>query len=214
MRFFALSLISSCLLIGCVQSFGNSDRKQIVGNEPISISNLETDSSRTFLELNKQIESLKSRIKKGDFSKNIAIFIDMRIPSNQFRFFIVNLKKDSIVASALVAHGSGSETTVQDSLQFSNRPNSYMSSLGTYKIGAAYQGNFGRSYRLIGLDKTNNKAFERAIVLHRYSCVPDEEQQQPICNSLGCPMVSEQFFPQLERFIDQEKLPVLMKIYY
>jgi hypothetical protein len=89
-----------------------------------------------------------------------------------------------------------------------------MTSLGFYKIGAAYTGSFGRSYKLHGLQASNNKALERAVVLHRYSCVPDEEQASPICNSLGCPMVSERFFESLDGYIRKAAKPVLMYIYY
>ena len=119
-----------------------------------------------------------------------------------------------VVSKALVAHGSGSETDYVDSLKFSNVPNSYCTSLGKYKIGASYIGSFGKSYKLHGLEATNNKAFERFVVLHRYSCVPDAEQSYPICNSLGCPMVSENYFLQLDKFILKSNKPILMEIYY
>jgi len=174
------------------------------------------DSTRLSAELPVQIATLEKYLKQqsGKYSPNIAFFIDMRIPSRYYRFFVVDLTKDSIIDRALVAHGSGSETEKADSLQFSNIPNSYMSSLGTYKVGASYQGSFGRSFKLNGLDPTNSKALERYVVLHRYSCVPDEEQSYPICNSLGCPMVSEAFFPKLEQYIDSQAKPILLEIYY
>jgi hypothetical protein len=174
------------------------------------------DSTRLKAELPEQIAALKRYNEAAGYkySARTAILIDMRIPSRFNRLFIVDLRRDSIVRTMLVAHGSGSETAVRDSLQFSNTPNSYMTSLGVYKIGASYQGSFGRSFKLHGLEKTNSKAFERLVVLHRYTCVPDGEQPQNICNSLGCPMVSENNFPVLEKFIDAEKKPVLLKIYY
>lgn len=174
------------------------------------------DSTRITVELPREIRALKQFQKNSSvrYSSNIAFLVDMKIPSNHYRFFVVDLQKDVVLAKGLVAHGSGSETTKSDSLQFSNTPNSYMTSLGTYKIGNAYTGSFGRSYKLHGLDPTNSKAFERAVVLHRYSCVPDEEQPDFICNSLGCPMVSEAFFQQLDTYIKGEALPVLLEVYY
>ena len=108
----------------------------------------------------------------------------MHLPSQNFRFFIYDFEQDSISHKGLVAHGSGSE--IGDSLVFSNIPESYQSSIGNYRIGAKYSGNFGESYKLHGLDKTNNNAYKRYIVVHPYSCVPDEEQEFPICLSLGC----------------------------
>jgi hypothetical protein len=138
----------------------------------------------------------------------------MRQHSGKKRLFVYDLDSMKILSSSLVSHGSGSETGIKDSLQFSNTPNSYMSSLGKYKIGGSYIGNFGKSYKLHGLDATNSKAYDRLVVLHRYSCVPDEEQVYEICNSLGCPMVSENYFLELDTFISASRKPMLMEIYY
>ena len=174
------------------------------------------DSTRLERVLPKQIESVKNYIKsKGSvYSNRKAILIDMKIPSKYFRFFVVDLKTNTILSKGLCAHGSGSEIAGTDSLQFSNIPNSYMTSLGLYRIGGSYQGNFGKSYKLAGLEKSNDKAAARAIVLHRYSCVPDEEQYYPICNSLGCAMLSENYFEELIPIIDGESKPMILKIYY
>lgn len=173
------------------------------------------DSIRLNAELPRQVKLMKQFLAKNPaYDSQLGFFIDMRIPSRYYRFFAVDLKTGKIIDRGLVAHGSGSETGVQDSLVFSNTPNSYMTSLGTYKIGVAYQGSFGRSFRLHGLDGTNSKALARAVVLHRYMCVPDGEQEFPICNSLGCPMLSEGFFPAVEKYIDARKKPVLLEIYY
>ena len=174
------------------------------------------DSTRFLKTLPQQIESVKTYIKSkgGIYSNQKAILIDMKIPSKYFRLFVVDLKTNQIISKGLCAHGSGSEIAGTDSLQFSNIPNSYMTSLGFYKIGGSYTGSFGKSYKLAGLEKSNNKAAERAIVLHRYSCVPDEEQYYPICNSLGCAMLSENYFEELIPIIDGESKPMILKIYY
>lgn len=151
---------------------------------------------------------------KSSFTKQYAILIDMKINSGKARLFVVDLTTDRIVSKGLVAHGSGSNTTHRDSLVFGNVPNSYKTSLGKYKIGASYPGRFGKSYKLHGLDASNSNAFDRFIVLHRYSCVPDEEQSYEICNSLGCPMVSEAYFEALDTFIQESKMPLLLEIFY
>lgn len=174
------------------------------------------DSTRLQNILPQQIEAVKKYISgKGSiYSSRKAVLVDMKIPSKYFRFFVVDLKTNQILSKGLCAHGSGSEIAGTDSLQFSNTPNSYMTSLGLYKIGSAYQGNFGKSYKLVGLEKSNDKAVARAIVLHRYGCVPDEEQYYPICNSLGCAMLSENYFEELIPIIDSEPKPMILKIYY
>jgi hypothetical protein len=75
---------------------------------------------------------------------------------------------------------------------------------------------YGFSYKLQGLDSTNNKAFERAIVLHGHACVPDEQKSEwPICFSYGCPMVSTKFLQTLKGYISKQgKTPILMEIIY
>lgn len=151
---------------------------------------------------------------KSLYASDIAILVDMHLSSKYYRLFVVDLNSDKILSRGMVAHGSGSEIEGSDSLQFSNVPNSYMTSLGLYKIGTAYQGSFGRSFKLHGLEKTNDKALARAIVLHRYMCVPDEEQAYPICNSLGCIMLSENYFETLAKYIDARKKPIMMNVYY
>jgi hypothetical protein len=165
--------------------------------------------------LKKQVDSLKVFIaKNSEYNNEIAFFIDMQIKSGENRFFVYNLKENKIVDKGLVAHGSGSETGIENQLKFGNVPNSNTTSLGKYTIGHHYVGKFGKAYKLYGLDKTNSKAFDRFIVLHYYDKVPYEQQLEPICNSLGCPMVNEKFFNRLEKILDASEKKILLSIYY
>jgi len=83
-----------------------------------------------------------------------------------------------------------------------------------YTIGGYYYGQFGKSYRLYGQEKSNSNALKRLIVLHGHISVPDTEQTAPIHNSYGCPMVSPQFFGQLVEIIDQSTKKITLMIYY
>jgi L,D-transpeptidase catalytic domain len=159
--------------------------------------------------------ALKNYALNNKCNQDYAFVIDMRIPSYKKRFFVYNIKRDSLITSGFVAHGTGSET-FRGELVFSNIPDSRCSSLGKYKIGGSYKGMYGFSYKLTGLDSTNNKAFERAIVLHGHACVPDEQQSEwPICFSYGCPMVSTKFLQTLKGYISKQgKTPILMEIIY
>lgn len=152
--------------------------------------------------------------KNPKYNDAIAFFIDMKIHSGKNRFFIYDLKKNEVIDQGLVAHGSGSETGVQGELKFSNANNSLSTSLGKYSIGASYNGRFGKAYKLYGLDTTNSNAFERNVVLHKYSKVPYEEQDDAICNSLGCPMVHEKFFERIENILDKSEKSIILEIYY
>ena len=149
------------------------------------------------------------------YSNKIAFLVDMKIKSGKNRFFVYDLQNEKIIDQGLVAHGSGSETGIKgDILQFSNEPNSNCSSLGRYCIEKSYNGVFGKAFRLNGLDQTNNNAMKRAIVLHRYKEVPDEEKEYYIINSHGCPMVSDVFFKRLEKVIDSSDAKIMLYMYY
>ena len=74
--------------------------------------------------------------------------------------------------------------------------------------------NMARVINLYGLQETNSNAFNRAIVLHGNTFIPDEESYPKlICNSSGCPMVSFSFLEKLSSVIDKSPKPVLLWVY-
>ena len=144
------------------------------------------------------------------FNTSLCFLLDMSLPSGQNRFFVYDLKNDKVLYTGLVAHGS-CNTTFLDKAQFSNQPGCGCSAKGKYKVGYKYTGRFGTAYKLYGMDDTNNNAFDRYIVLHSYHLVPDKETYPlPICNSLGCAMVSPNFIKLLANTIDASKKPLLL----
>lgn len=172
---------------------------------------------RSAILLKEKLETVSAKIKSysasNGYNEQIAFLIDMGLPSGQQRFFVYNMEKDSIEAAGLVTHGYGSEKGGEE-LYFSNVPGSYCTSLGKYKVGKEYQGRFGLAYKLYGLDKTNDKAFERFVVLHAHDCVPVEEVVPlTICQSQGCPTVAPAFLQKLKTYIDVSEKPVLLNIY-
>jgi len=164
--------------------------------------------------LKQQAAAIKEYLKANHFNTEYCFLVDMSIPSGKKRFFVYNLKRDSVENSSLVAHGWGSNVSGNSQLEFSNIPNSCQTSLGKYKVGYPYNGAFGLAYKLYGLDNTNSKAFERSIVLHSLSHVPDSETYpEEICNSAGCPMVSPSFLTILGGYIRSSSKPILLWIY-
>ena len=162
-----------------------------------------------------QAALLKEYAKAHHFNTEYCFLVDMSLPSGKKRFFVYNMKKDSLEYSSMVAHGYGSAPHfANESLQFSNIPNSAMTSLGKYKIGYSYHGAFGLAYKLYGLDSSNSNAFERAIVLHSYIYVPESETYPDIiCESAGCPMVNSSFLATLGKYIKASQKPILLWIY-
>jgi len=174
-----------------------------------------TPNEVTMQRLLTKVKTLKAFIESHPrYNDEMAYFIDMKVMSGKNRFFCYDLKKNALLDQGLVAHGSGSETGNGVDLKFSNTPNSYCTALGTYVIGEKYTGVFGKAYRLKGLDKTNDNALVRSIVLHHYDDVPYREQAQPIVNSLGCPMVNKAYFDRIAKQIDSAKKQILLTIYY
>lgn len=156
--------------------------------------------------------TIETYARDGGYNTRHCFLVDMKKASGSNRFFIYDMKNDSVVDAGLVAHGSG--ITNSDSITFSNKPNSYCTSLGKYKIGASYNGKFGLAYKLYGLDKTNSNAFNRFVVLHAHSCVPGEEvAPAEICQSWGCPTVAPTFLTKLAGYIDKSDKPMLLWIF-
>ena len=93
--------------------------------------------------------------------------VDFSKPSSEARFQLVDVASGKIERELLVAHGSGSDPLATGMLHsFSNEPGSNATSRGAYLTSHEYQGKYGRSQRLIGLDPDNNQALGRAIVIH------------------------------------------------
>jgi len=92
--------------------------------------------------------------------------VDFSKPSSEPRFYVVDLASGN-VESHLVCHGRGSDPQHSGYLErFSNDFGSYASSNGTYTTGDYYQGKYGLSLRVDGLDWSNSNADARAIVIH------------------------------------------------
>ena len=135
------------------------------------------------------------------YRDRIAI-VDFSVPSSQPRMQVVDIESGR-TAWFLVSHGMGSDPRHTGYLQrFSNVPNSNASSQGAFVTGDYYVGQHGRSQRLIGLDATNNKAFERAIVIHSawYANAGMITAHGKLGRSQGCFAVGES---ELSRLFDR-----------
>jgi hypothetical protein len=151
-------------------------------------------------------------LEKG-FSTAYCFFVDMSIHSGRKRFFVYDLEINRVIMSGLVSHGSCNGIFL-DQAKFSNTPGGNCTSQGKYKVGEKYSGQYGKSYKLYGLERTNSNAYRRAIVLHSYSCIPDEEIYPRVaCNSSGCAGVSPAFFAKLSSIIDRSNKPIVLWIY-
>lgn len=157
-------------------------------------------------------EDATSFIKQKNYNADICFLIDMSLSSGQNRFFVYDLKKDTLQNSALVTHGRCNEQWLIGR-RYGNTVGCGCTSLGKYRIGYSYNGKFGLAFKLYGLDKTNDNAFARFVVLHAHDCVPETEVTDDICQSDGCPTVAPGFLQQLKPIIGESKKPVLLWIF-
>lgn len=124
-------------------------------------------------------------------NKDILTIIDFSLPSSEKRLWIVDLDNKAVLYHDLVAHGRSTGNVNAEN--FSDTPNSHMSSLGFYVTGETYYGKHGFSLRLEGMEAGFNKnAFARAIVVHGADYVSQDfiKRNGRLGRSYGCPAVS------------------------
>src|SRR3954470_18388979 len=100
------------------------------------------------------------------YARDTIGIADFSKPSSEPRFHLVVLATGQ-VESHRVAHGRGSDPAHSGYLErFSNDFGSYATSNGTYTTGDYYDGKYGLSMKVRGLDWSNSNAEPRAIVIH------------------------------------------------
>ena len=138
----------------------------------------------------KALEGFYKLQTEGKFQKNILTLIDFSLSSNTKRLWIIDLNSNTVLFNSLVAHGRNTGNEFANS--FSNKAESYKSSLGFYATGEVYQGKHGLSLRLDGLERgVNDNARARAVVIHGADYVAESfiKNNSRLGRSLGCPAI-------------------------
>jgi hypothetical protein len=135
-----------------------------------------------------------------------VVVVDFSKPSTEERFNLIDLKTGE-VQKFLTTHGRGSGKSIW-AYKFSNIKDSNQSSLGLYYIGESYQGSHGTMLRLYGLERSNDQAYNRDIVIHKAIYARKEfiAQKNPTTKapwgrlgvSWGCPAVSPETLKIIE----------------
>lgn len=149
---------------------------------------------------------------RGVVQKDILTLVDYSLSSKVNRLWVIDLKNNIILFQSLVSHGrnSGNEFAAK----FSDKPESYKSSLGFFVTGETYFGKHGYSLRLDGLEKgVNSNARARAIVVHGADYVSEKFAQQNgrLGRSLGCLALSQDLTKEV---IDTIKDKSCLFVYY
>lgn len=97
--------------------------------------------------------------------KDYVIIIDYTKNISQERLYVINMKTKEVVISSRVSHAFLSGMLIPS--DYSNQPGSNKSSKGNFITKGTYNGFFGYSMVIKGLDKgINDKAESRAIIFH------------------------------------------------
>ena len=125
--------------------------------------------------------------------KDVVGIADFAQPSARPRLHFANLEQGTL-RSFLVAHGKGSDPEHDGWLKtFSNVEGSEATSRGAFLTCEWYNGKYGTSIRLAGLDVDNSLARDRAIVMHpAWYAAPDMiEKWGKLGRSEGCFAMSQ-----------------------
>lgn len=157
--------------------------------------------------------------KKNGFNEDYYFLIDLSIHPGKNRFFVYDLKEKKVTDKNIVTHGSCDQFQENPDkwvkAKFSNKTDSHCSMKGKFKIGKRDYSSWGINvkYWLHGLEKTNDNAVKRVVVLHSWNAVANEEiypEVSPL--SWGCPAVSNAFMKKLDAKLKLTKKPVLLWI--
>lgn len=167
--------------------------------------------SLSFLAFNLALKGLAHLQDSIPINTNLISVIDFSQPSNQKRYYLIDLNKCQIIFQDYVAHGKNTGGLMAK--HFSNIAESYKSSLGFYKTAETYVGKHGLSLRLDGLEKgINDKARQRAIVMHAADYAEEAfvKKHKRLGRSFGCPALPQQNY---QKIIELVKNGTLLFIY-
>lgn len=213
-----IGIFISLVIAGVALLSSGSSIKTVseIKSAPVSI----TKPTANLTRLRAKAKEALTFCKTKKFNTNFCILIDMSLHSGIKRFFVWDLKGDSVMHSFLVGHGCcanpWSQDASKDSPRFSNVDGSHCSSLGKFKLGERAYSDWGINIKYVmhGLDKTNSNALARLIVFHSWEVVSDTEVYPAgTPEGWGCPTISNNSMKIIDPKIKASKQPVLMWIF-
>lgn len=211
------ALIFLSLLIISNLSFSEGTNLESINQNSVIATETDNKPQKVTLDVKSVYDSLniKGKIDYSIFQKaylgyvqipnknpGVLVIIDYSKPSNEERFYVLDLNKKKLVYSTRVAHSKNSGLEIP--LEFSDDPNSYQSSLGFFLTLGEYNGAYGYSLRLKGLEENiNANAESRAIVIHGGNIVDDEyiKKYGFAGRSLGCPVLPAALTKEIVNYI-------------
>lgn len=137
--------------------------------------------------------------RRGALHKSgILSICDFSQSSSQQRLYVIDVRNKRLIYHTFVAHGINSGKEYANS--FSNRQDSYKSSMGFYITRRTYHGSNGLSLRIQGMDKGfNDHALRRNIVVHGASYVSTRVLRKygVMGTTFGCPAIPDELSSQI-----------------
>jgi hypothetical protein len=158
------------------------------------------------------IKAAQCAARAGARAASRLTVIDYSRPSTEPRLWVFDLGRGRLLFEEWVAHGKATGDNM--ARHFSNRLGSRRTSLGLFRTAHTYVGSNGYSLRLHGLEPgVNDRAFERAIVMHGAPYVSTDTVAKlgHLGRSWGCPAVR---LAIAHRLIDEIRDGQLVFAYY
>ncbi|WP_426486375.1 murein L,D-transpeptidase catalytic domain-containing protein [Flavobacterium sp. 2] len=208
-------VIGLVLILSCNQK----DKKEIVVSKNENKTEIIGEPKpRVEVDYSKFYKEAKEYALRNNLNNDKFILIDLGLHSGLKRFFVYDFQKNIIVKSCMVSHGCGDNrwgaTATKEKVQLSNEFDSHCSSLGKYVVldRGVSQWGIKVNYILQGKDKTNSNARNRAIVLHSWEAVSENEvYPEGTPEGWGCPAVSNESMKEIDELLKTNK-KVLMWI--
>jgi len=142
-------------------------------------------------------------VKQGKLKKTSVLSIcDFTQKSSNKRMYVIDVAHKKLLYNTYVSHGMNSG--VEYATSFSNKANSYKSSLGFFITTKTYSGRNGLSLKVQGIEKGyNDLAAKRHIVLHGSDYISPEylKDNGEMGRSLGCAAIPNAMSPKIIKTI-------------
>lgn len=163
--------------------------------------------------LQKRAEAALEFARLRNMNTHYALFVDYGVPSGTPRLYVWDFTKRKIIARTYVMHGPGMGSTAKKPV-FSNKPGSYCSSLGRFRITKEPGKRNKSGFRLKGLDSDNQSAYGRGLMVHGSSYLDGHVWMKYIplrvSSCSGCVTVTTKGMKYIGNLVRSEEKPILL----
>jgi hypothetical protein len=212
-------VISVIALLSCNKKESKEENLAKIESKKEIVSEEKLRSEIKAIDYSTYYKEAKVYCRKNNLNQDKFILIDLGMHSGLKRFFVYNFKKNAVEKSYIVSHGCGDnnwgQTASKENAPTSNEFDSHCSSIGKFVVQDRGVSQWGIkvNYILQGKDKTNSNAKSRAIVLHSWDAISnDEVYPEGTPEGWGCPAVSNDSMKEIDKMLQENKKVLLWVI--